>query len=96
MTMMLKWRIFIIGFNLTSACQQCIFSKKRRNKAEVEENNDGHSMLIDNDENYDEEKDEMKDNKSKLKRMKGKSDNDNKKQRKTVKSKGTIVKQENG
>ena len=63
------------------------FKKKRENKAEVEENNDKHSMLTYDDENRDEGKDEIKGNKSKLKRMKSKSHDGNKKQSKDRKKK---------
>ena len=45
-------------------------------------------MLIDKDENDNEEEDEMMGNNDELKRMKGKVDNNDKKQVKIVKSKG--------
>ena len=53
------------------------FFRGSKNKAEFEANGNKHSMLIDDDENDDEEEDEMKENKSRLKRMKGKSKNKN-------------------
>ena len=63
------------------------FFKESKNKVEFEDNNNKHNMLIDNDENDDEYVDEIKVHKSKLNRTKGKSENNDKKQRDNIKSK---------
>ena len=69
-----------------------MFFKESKNKAEFEENDNKYNVLIGDEGNNDEEEDEMKENRIKLKKMKGKSENNNKKQRKNSKKQRHVSK----